>query len=196
MTTPEARCSPTSSGARPPPGREPRTEKPTAAPTWRTCSRLRAFSRVAAPAGRALPPRHAAYQELLAAEFLRPPQGRDAALAAAPRPRLTEEVREFLHRRSQAAATAPAAAAAHDCVVPAGVYLVGPSHHLMLRRVTQPVRLDRFPVTVSRYKQFLHAAARHGPAQWDHPDTPAGHTHQPRQDKLPVAAYYQDPAYD
>ena len=45
----------------------------------------------------ALALRHAVYQELLAAEFLRSPQGRDAALAAALHPRLTEEIREFLH---------------------------------------------------------------------------------------------------
>ncbi len=70
---------------------------------------------------------HSAYPELLAAEFLRTPQGRDAALAATGRPRLTEQVREFLHRRSDRAVT-------DDCVLPAGVYLVGPSHHQGLYR--------------------------------------------------------------
>ena len=59
--------------------------------------RLRDLFRVADADGSALALRHAAYQELLAAEFLRSPQGRDAALAAALHPRLTEEVREFLH---------------------------------------------------------------------------------------------------
>ena len=62
----------------------------------------------------------------------------------------------------------------------------------MLRRVARPVRLDRFPVTVRRYKQFLHAAARHGSAQWDHPDMPGGHAHQPCQDRLPAPAYYEE----
>jgi energy-coupling factor transporter ATP-binding protein EcfA2 len=158
--------------------------------------RLRDLFRAADAAGAALAFRHAAYQELLAAEFLRSPQGRDAALAAAPRPRLTEEVREFLHRRTAAAGLADAAGTAGDCVVPAGVYLVGPGHHLMLRRIEKPVRLDRYPVTVGQYKRFLHAAGRRGSAGWDHPDMPAGQTHQPRPDRLPVPAYYDDPAYD
>ena len=158
--------------------------------------RLKALFRIADPAGTALAPRHAAYQELLAAEFLRSPQGRDAALAAAPRPRLTEEVREFLHHRSQVASPPPAAGPAGDCVAPAGVYLVGPSHHLMLRRVTRPVRLDQFPVTVRRYKKFLHEVDRHGSAQWDHPDMPAGHTHEPSQQHLADPAYYKEPVYD
>jgi Sulfatase-modifying factor enzyme 1 len=158
--------------------------------------RLGALFRIANPAGTALALRHAAYQELLAAEFLRSPQGRDAALAATPRPRLTEEVREFLHHRSELAAPAPGADPAGDCVAPAGVYLVGPSHHLMLRRLTRPVRLDRFPVTVHRYRQFLNDIARHGSAQWDHPDMPAGHTHEPSREHLAVAAYYEDPVYD
>ena len=63
--------------------------------------RLRDLFRAADLAGAALAFRHAAYQELLVAEFLRTPAGRDAALTAAPHPRLTEEVREFLHHRSQ-----------------------------------------------------------------------------------------------
>jgi hypothetical protein len=133
--------------------------------------------------------RHAAYQELLAAEFLRPPQGRDAALTAAARPRLTEQVRDFLARRSGPAATG-------DCVVPAGVYLVGPSHHLMLRRLTRPVRLDEFPVTVRRYKRFLAAVAGGGSAQWDHPAMPAGYTHEPWRERLRVPGYYDDTVYD
>jgi formylglycine-generating enzyme required for sulfatase activity len=137
--------------------------------------------------------RHTAYQELLAAEYLRSPQGRDAALRAATRPRLTEQVREFLYRRSRAAG---AGMAAGDCEVPAGVYLVGPSHHLMLRRLGRPARLDRFPVTVGRYKRFLQAGESHGSSDWDHPDMPAGHTHQPQPGQLPVPSYYSDPGYD
>jgi hypothetical protein len=157
--------------------------------------RLRDLFRIADPAGTALAFRHVAYQELLAAEFLRSPQGRDAALTASPQPRLTEEVREFLHRRSQVTCTATAGVTAADCVVPAGVYLVGPSHHLMLRRLHRPVRLDRFQVTVSQYKAFLDTVNREGSARWDHPDMPAGSTHQPRPDRLPVPSYYKDPAY-
>ena len=82
--------------------------------------------------------RHVSYQELLAAEFLRSAgggaaalAGGEAALADAGRPRLTEQIRQFLYGRSGHAAT-------DDCVLPAGVYLVGPSHHLMLRRVSGP----------------------------------------------------------
>lgn len=133
--------------------------------------------------------RHVAYQELLAAEFLRTPAGREAALDAAARPRLTEQVREFLARRSDVAS-------AGDCVVHTGVYLVGPSHHLMLRRIERPVRLDLFPVTVARYKRFLAAVAGRGSAQWDHPDMPPGFSHQPWQDRLRMPAYYESPAYD
>jgi formylglycine-generating enzyme required for sulfatase activity len=81
-------------------------------------------------------------------------------------------------------------------VVPTGIYLVGPSHHLMLRQVGKPVRLDRYQVTVGQYKKFLHAVSQHGSARWDHPGMPAGHSHQPRLDRLPVPGYYQDPAYD
>jgi hypothetical protein len=118
--------------------------------------------------GAAVAFRHAAYQELLAAEFLRTAEGRAAAVAAASRPRLTEQLRQFLcHRGAAAAGT-------DDCVLPAGVYVVGPGHHLMLRRTEQPVRLDRFPVTVRRYKRFLDAIAREGSAHWDHPAMPAG----------------------
>ena len=82
-----------------------------------------------------------------------------------------------------------------DCVLPAGAYVVGPGHHLMLRRVDRPVRLDRFPVTVARYKEFLAAAARQGSAQWDHPDMPPGYTHEPWRERLRIPAYYDDPAY-
>jgi hypothetical protein len=158
--------------------------------------RLASLFRAADDAGTAVAMRHMAYQEILAAEFLRSPQGRDAALRASAHPRLTEEVRGFLHHRSQVTAAAGAGGAAGDCVVPAGVYLVGPSHHLMLRRTGQPARLDRFPVTVGQYKRFLRAAERGGAARWDPPGMPPGHTHQPRPDQLPLPSYYTDPAYD
>ncbi|HVB43030.1 MAG TPA: SUMF1/EgtB/PvdO family nonheme iron enzyme [Streptosporangiaceae bacterium] len=158
--------------------------------------RLRELFRAADPAGTALALRHAAYQEVLAAEFLRSAAHRRAALAAATHPRLTEEVREFLYCRSRDGDPLAGPGPSGDCVVPAGIYLVGPGHHLMLRKVRKPVRLDRFPVTVARYKQFLRLAASAGSAQWDHPDTPAGHTHQPRHDRLPVPGYYHDPVYD
>ena len=138
--------------------------------------------------------RHAAYQELLAAECLRAPEGRDAAIAVPGRPRLTEQVREFLGRRSVGAGDAGPGSA--TCVVPAGVYLVGPSHHLMLRRVERAVRIDEFPVTVGRYKRFLAAVAREGSARWDHPATPAGHSHEPWRERLRVPGYYDDPRYE
>lgn len=153
---------------------------------------LRDLFRATDAAGGAVAFRHVAYQELLAAEFLRTPEGRDAAVAAVARPRLTEQVREFLCHRGAVGAPGDDG----DCVVPAGVYLVGPSHHLMLRRIEHPVRLDRFPVTVARYKRFLDAVARDGSARWDHPDTPAGHTHVPWQERLRVPSYYEDPAYE
>ena len=120
------------------------------------------------------PVRHAAYQELLAAEYLRTASGRDTTLAAAAQPKITEQVRQFLHDRADDQDAGPG-----DCVVPAGTYLVGPSHHLMLRRLDQPLRLDRFPVTVARYKLFLAAIERDGSVPWDHPDMPADQTHQP-----------------
>jgi len=97
--------------------------------------RLAELFRPADPAGTAVALRHAAYQELLAAEYLRQPASRDTVLATIPRPRLTEETRASLYRRSH-------------------------------------------------------------PARWDHPGTPAGHTHQPRPGQLPVPGYYHDPAYD
>jgi Sulfatase-modifying factor enzyme 1/NACHT domain len=133
--------------------------------------------------------RHLAYQELLAAEFLRSPMGREDVLYAVDRPRLIEQVREFLARRS-------ALEGSDDCVVPPGVYLVGPSHHLMLRRIEWPVRLDRFPVTVARYKRFLAAVAEQGSSQWDHPDMPREFSHDLWRDRLRVPNYYEDPAYE
>jgi hypothetical protein len=159
--------------------------------------RLRELFRAADPGGEAVAFRHVAYQELLAAEFLRGSAGREAALAAAARPRLTEQVREFLHRRSQAAGGLMGSAeAAGECIVPAGAYLVGPSHHLMLLRVERPVRMDLFPVTVARYKLFLEAVAREGSAEWDHPAMPEGYIHEPWRERLRVPSYYEDPAYE
>jgi hypothetical protein len=151
--------------------------------------RLRDLFRAVDAAGEAVAFRHVAYQELLAAEFLRSPEGREAAYAATARPRLTEQVREFLRSRSTDGGSG-------DCVVPAGVYMVGPSHHLMLRRIEYSVRLDRFPVTVARYKRFLKAVARDGSAQWDHLDMPAGQAHVPWRERLRVPDYYDDPAYE
>ncbi|MFF3445286.1 SUMF1/EgtB/PvdO family nonheme iron enzyme [Streptosporangium sp. NPDC002721] len=133
---------------------------------------------------------HSAYQELLAAEHLRDPAGRESAVEAGPR--LTEQVREFLYRRSRQTPQAPA----DDCVLPTGAYLVGPSHHLMLRRVERPVRFDRFPVTVSRYNRFLEAVREHGSQQWDHPDKPPEFSHEPWQERLKVQEYFTDPAYE
>ncbi len=159
--------------------------------------RLRELFRAAEASGDAVAFRHVACQELLAADFLQSPRGRDAALAATPHPRLTEQVREFLYRRSQAADMASwATEMADDCVVPAGACLVGPSHHLMLRRIERPVRVDRFQVTVGWYRRFLDAVAREGSAQWDHPAMPAGYTHEPWRERLRVPSYYEDPAHE
>lgn len=130
---------------------------------------------------------HSAYQELLAAEHLRHPPTVESAPAA---PRLTEQVREFRYRRSQ-----PAPAPAEDCVLPAGTYLVGASHHLMLRQIERPVRFDRFPVTVTRYNRFLEAVRREGSQQWDHPDKPAEFSHEPWNERLRVQDYFTNPAY-
>lgn len=130
------------------------------------------------------------------------PARREIALAAAPHPRLTEEVREFLYRRTLAetAPTQKTGAGTSDptatCIVPAGIYLVGPSHQLMLRRLGKPIRMSEFAVTVAQYKRFLDLVSQHGSAEWDHPDTPADHSRQPPAYRLPVPSYYQDPAYD
>lgn len=131
---------------------------------------------------------HSAYQELLAAEHLRDPANREATLETIPR--LTEQVREFLFRRS--CQTQPLA---DDCVLPVGTYLVGPSHHLMLRRIERPIRFDRFPVTVGRYNRFLEAIRQYGSGKWDHPDKPLEFSHEPWQDRLRVQDYFTAPAY-
>ena len=151
--------------------------------------RLRELFRVADPGESAVAFRHVAYQEVLAAEVLRTPAGRDAALAGAARPRLTEQVRSFLASRGVIGETG------EPCVLPVGVYVAGPSHQLMLRRVERPVRIDEFPVTVARYRRFLDAVAEHGSAAWDHPAMPSGYTHQPWRERLRVPEYYDDPAY-
>ncbi|MFC0862545.1 SUMF1/EgtB/PvdO family nonheme iron enzyme [Sphaerimonospora cavernae] len=137
---------------------------------------------------------HSAYQELLTAEHLREPVNREAALQVGATPRLTEQVREFLFLRSRQ--TAGSAVFSDDRILPAGVYLVGPSHHLMLRRIERPVRFDRFPVTVARYNRFLEAVRRYGSREWDHPDQPPGFSHEPWRERLRVASYFTDPAYE
>jgi hypothetical protein len=126
---------------------------------------------------------HSAYQELLAAEYLRSPDAR--ARAGAGPVRLTEQIRAFLHHRSQGEPMRD------DCVLPAGTYLVGPSHHLMLRQIAAPVRFDRYAVTVRRYNEFIAS----GSAEWDHPDQPPNVSHQPWQDRLRVQDYYTNPDY-
>ncbi|HEY9469649.1 MAG TPA: SUMF1/EgtB/PvdO family nonheme iron enzyme [Propionibacteriaceae bacterium] len=127
---------------------------------------------------------HSAYQELLAARFLctSPQLGKH--------PRLTEQTREFLSRRT----TNPTIS--DDCVLPVGTYLVGPSHHLMLRRIEQPVRFDRYAVTVGRYNHFLEAVREQGSAQWDHPDKPPEYSHEPWLERLRVQDYFTNPAYE
>ncbi|MEU6715022.1 SUMF1/EgtB/PvdO family nonheme iron enzyme [Nonomuraea sp. NPDC046802] len=148
--------------------------------------RLRPLFRVAGPSAVAFA--HSAYQELLAAEHLRDPGSREAFLDAGPR--LTEQVREFLYRRAEGSASTD------DCVLPAGVYLVGPSHHLMLKRVERPVRFDRFPVTVARYNRFLEAVRAQGSQEWDHPAKPAQFSHEPWQERLRLQDYFTNPAYE
>ncbi|MER6620443.1 SUMF1/EgtB/PvdO family nonheme iron enzyme [Streptomyces sp. NPDC000931] len=134
---------------------------------------------------------HAAYQELLTAEYLRTPEHRLKVIETIPMPRLTEQLREFLHRRSMSASPS----STDECILPAGGYLVGPSHHLMLQRIERPVRFDRFTVTVARYKRFLGAVKEHGSTQWDHPDMPRGLSHEPSYGRLWIKDYYTNPAY-
>lgn len=129
---------------------------------------------------------HLAYQELLAAELLGDPRARQQSSGG----RLTEQIRAFLHHRS----SNEVSHLADDCVLPTGTYLVGPSHHLMLKQVNHPVRFDRHAVTVSRYNRFLQAIAEHG-SRWDHPDQPPEISHQPWLDRLRVQDYYTNPLY-
>src|SRR5438067_4020890 len=76
---------------------------------------------------------HTAYQELLAARFLATPSGREAAADLSGGAFITEQVRAFLAR-------IPAVVPSDDCVLPAGVHLVGPAERLLLRRVRHAVR--------------------------------------------------------
>lgn len=126
---------------------------------------------------------HSAYQELLAAEYLRSPEAR--ARAALEEPKLTEQIRAFLYHRSRSGPSVD------DCVLPSGTYLVGPSHHLMLRRVERPVLFDRYAVTVRRYNEFLAADSD----EWNHPDQPSNVSHQPWQERLRIQDYYTNSDY-
>ena len=74
--------------------------------------------------------------------------------------------------------------------------MVGPSHHLMLRRIDRPVRFDRFPVTVKRYNRFLEAVRRDGSQEWDHPAKPPEFSHDPCLERLRLRDYFTDPAYE
>ena len=133
---------------------------------------------------------HTVFQEYFAARYLRTPAGRAAANAAVTEPFLTEQVRRFLHHLGTEPAGTP------PLVLPAGTYLLGPSHRLLLRPIDNPVLFDEFPVTVGRYKRFLAAVERDGCAAFDHPDVPAEHTHEPWAERLRNPAYFTDPAYD
>ncbi|MGH3313533.1 MAG: SUMF1/EgtB/PvdO family nonheme iron enzyme [Streptomyces sp.] len=134
---------------------------------------------------------HTAYQELLAARYLSTPEGREAAADISGGAFLTEQVRAFLAPRQNTAA-----ALSDDCVLPAGVHLVGPAERLLLRRVRRPVRFDRHAVTVGRYRRFLDALTPDGTSAWDHPDQPGHITHHPWTDRLREPAYYTDPRFE
>jgi len=136
---------------------------------------------------------HSAYQELLAARYLSTPGGREQAMDLPGAPYLTEQVRAFL--AAHPTNTSPPAPA-EDCVLRPGVYLVGPAERLLLRRIQQPVRFDRHPVTVARYRPFLQALRPDGTSPWDHPDQPPGTTHAPWTERLRAPDYYDDPRYD
>ncbi|TDC21842.1 NACHT domain-containing protein [Streptomyces sp. 8K308] len=136
--------------------------------------------------------RHSAYQELLATHYLATPTGLEQAADLPDGAYLTEQVRAFLADPTSGAHPSPS----DDCVLPAGVYLVGPAERLLLRRVTRPVRFDQHPVTVARYRQFLNALRPDGTSDWDHPDQPAGTSHAPWTGRLRVPDYYDDPHYD
>jgi formylglycine-generating enzyme required for sulfatase activity len=129
------------------------------------------------------------FQEYFAARFLRTPDGRLAA-AAGGEAVLTEQVRRFLHHLGTEQTETP------PRVLPTGTYLVGPSHRLLLRQIERPVLFDEFAVTVGRYKRFLAAVEQDGCAAWDHPDVPAGHTHEPWRERLRNPDYFTDPRYD
>ncbi|MFE1174232.1 SUMF1/EgtB/PvdO family nonheme iron enzyme [Streptomyces sp. NPDC058773] len=132
---------------------------------------------------------HTAYQELLAARFLATPSGREEAADLPGGAFITEQVRAFLAR-------IPAAVPSDDCVLPAGVHLVGPAERLLLRRVRHAVRFDRHAVTVGRYRRFLDTLRPDGTSPWDHPDQPDNVTHTPWADRLREADYYRNARYD
>ncbi|MFF1675940.1 SUMF1/EgtB/PvdO family nonheme iron enzyme [Streptomyces sp. NPDC058256] len=132
---------------------------------------------------------HTAYQELLAARHLAESIRRDSAADIPGSAFLTEQVRAFL-------AGMPGNPETDDCVLPAGMYLVGPAERLLMRQVTRPVRFDRHAVTVARYRRFLDALDADGTSQWDHPDQPAHVTHRPWTDRLRRPDHYENPRYD
>jgi hypothetical protein len=134
-------------------------------------------------------PIHTVFQEFFAARYLRTAAGREAALAGG-EPFLTEQVRRFLHHLGTEPVAAP------PQVLPAGTYLVGPSHRLLLRRIEKPVLFDEHPVTVARYRRFLAAIEQGGCAVFDHPDVPTEHSHEPWAERLRNPAYFTDPHYD
>ncbi|MCQ8829460.1 SUMF1/EgtB/PvdO family nonheme iron enzyme [Streptomyces malaysiensis] len=136
---------------------------------------------------------HSAHQELLAARYLSTPDGREQAAELPGAPYLTEQVRAFLAAHPTANAHP---APAEDCVLHPGVYLVGPAERLLLRRVHHPIRFDRYPVTVARYRPFLQALRPDGTSPWDHPDQPPGTTHAPWTERLRAPDYYDDPRFD
>lgn len=133
---------------------------------------------------------HSVFGEYLAARYLRTAGGRSSAAEIEPEPLLTEQIRRFLVALGTEPEDAPTR------VVPAGTYLVGPGHRLLLRTLDRPIEVDEHPVTVGRYKQFLAAVAAEGCSAWDHPDTPADHSHEPWRDRLREPAYYDDSYYD
>lgn len=133
---------------------------------------------------------HSTYQELLAARYLATPAGRAAAAGLDDGAFLTEQVRAFLARIPEAAESTD------DCVLPAGVYLVGPAERLLLRTIARPVRFDRDAVTVARYRRFLQQLRPDGTSAWDHPDQPAHITHRPWTERLRHPDYYDNPQFD
>lgn len=132
---------------------------------------------------------HSSYQELLAARFLSTASGREAALEIPGSAFLTEQLRGFLAHIARAEIS-------DSCVLPTGIHVVGPAERLLLRRVVHPVRFDRYPVTVARYRRFLEALQSDGTSPWDHPEQPPHIDHRPWTDRLRVADYYSNPRYD
>jgi hypothetical protein len=133
---------------------------------------------------------HTAFQEYFAARLLCTRDGRTAAANLTTEHLLTEQVRRFLHHLDTREPPAT------NQRLSADVYLVGPSHRLLLRTIKHAVSFDEFPVTVGRYKLFLAAVAEHGCVAWDHPDTPIDHTHEPWRERLRNPEYFLNPAFD